>query len=187
MPTDEALISVDIEASGPTPSTGSMVSIGACLVDDPSTAVYIELKPLTDRPWTDETARVHGLDRTKLERDGLDPRRAMERLADWLAEAGRGRQPVFAAFNAPFDWMFVADYFHRFLGRNPFGASALDIKAYYMGSERVPRWSETTHRHVKQRLGVDAAHTHNALDDAREQAQLIRLLLAGREEPVRGT
>jgi ribonuclease T len=187
MPDEEVLVSIDIEASGPTPGTGSLLSIGACLVDDPSIAIYIELKPLADMPWTDETARIHGLDRARLERDGLPPGEAMKRLADWLADVGGGRQPVLTAFNAPFDWMFVADYFHRFLGRNPFGVSALDMKAYYMGRERVPRWSQTTHRHVKRRLEVDTAHTHGALEDAREQAQLMRLLLADSETSVGGT
>ena len=27
--------------------------------------------------------------------------------------------------------MFVNDYFHRFLGRNPFGHAALDLKAFF--------------------------------------------------------
>ena len=41
---------------------------------------------------------------------------------------------VFVGFNAPFDWSFVNYYFHRFLGHNPFGFTAVDIKAYYMGA-----------------------------------------------------
>ena len=54
---------------------------------------------------------------------------------------------MFVALNAPFDWMFINDYFHRYLGANPFGHSALDIKAYYMGLSGVT-WSETSMKHI---------------------------------------
>jgi len=176
MPREEALVSVDVETSGPSPSTGSLLSIGACLVDDPATGLYLELQPVASLPWTEEAARIHRLDRERLLREGLAPEQAMGRFEAWLARACSGRQPVFVGFNAGFDWMFVDDYFQRHLGRNPFGPSALDIKSYYMGRERVALWSETTHRHVRQRYPVAIEHTHNALDDAREQAELMRLL-----------
>lgn len=183
--TPETLVSVDIETSGQSPSVGSMVSIGACIVEDPATSIYLEIKPLADRPWSDEAERVHGLDRARLERDGLAPKAAMERLADWLAEVGLGSQPVFVGFNAPFDWMFVADYFWRYIGRNPFGVSALDLKAYYMGRERIARWADTRRQHVDEQLKLEADHNHNALDDARGQASVARLLL-GLEGAVEG-
>ncbi len=35
----------------------------------------------------------------------------------------------FVAFNASFDWMFVKDYFHRFLGRNTFGHADVQDQA----------------------------------------------------------
>lgn len=181
----EILVSVDIEASGQSPSVGSMVSIGACLVADPGTSIYLELKPLADRPWSDEAERVHGLDRARLERDGLTPKAAMERLADWLAEVGGSSQPVFVGFNAPFDWMFVADYFWRYLGRNPFGVSGLDLKSYYMGRERVTRWEETRRVHIDEQLKLEPDHNHNAVDDARGQAALARVLL-GLQAPSEG-
>jgi ribonuclease T len=176
--TSEVWVSVDIEASGPSPSTGSLLSIGACLVDDPGVAFYVELQPIDGLPWSDAAQLIHGLDQRRLEQDGLPPTVAMERLADWLADVADGRQPVFVGFNAPFDWLFVADYFHRFLARNPFGISALDMKAYYMGRERVSQWAATTHAHVNERYGVATPHTHNALDDAREQAALMQLMQA---------
>src|SRR5512141_1807255 len=119
--TQEVLISVDIEASGESPSTGSLLSIGACLVDDPNVGVYIELKPEPDRPWSAEAEGVHGLSADRLAQDGLEPAAGMHRFERWVAQAADGRWPVFVGFNAPFDWMFVADAFWRYLGRNPFG------------------------------------------------------------------
>lgn len=177
MTDDEILVSVDIEASGPSPGTGSLLSIGACLVKDPQDGFYVELKPLPDLPWSDEAEAVHRLQRDHLEQNGLEPRQAMAAFDAWLADAAVGHRPVFVGFNAPFDWMFVADYFERYLGRNPFGISALDLKAYYMGRHRIARWSETTSRHVEQRFRVKTLHSHNALDDARGQAELCLLLL----------
>lgn len=176
MPSDEIFISVDVEASGPSPSTGSLIAIGACVVDDPSVAFYVELRPLPGRPWHEDAAAIHGLSRRRLESAGRAPADAMKEFAAWLETAAAGRRPVFVGFNATFDWMWVADYFHHFLGRNPFGISGLDIKAYYMARYGVRRWSETGRVQVARRLGLSEDHSHNALDDAREQALLFRRL-----------
>ncbi|MEX2546399.1 MAG: 3'-5' exonuclease [Chloroflexota bacterium] len=177
----EVLVSVDVETSGQSPSVGSLLSIGACLVDEPAVELYLELKPLADRPWSDEAEAIHKLDRSRLEEEGLTPETAMERFAAWLIDAcGRDSRPVFVGFNSPFDWMFVADYFWRYLGRNPFGVSALDLKSYYMGREHVTRWSETRRVNVDRQLRCDPDHSHHALDDARGQAAIARVLL-GRE------
>lgn len=174
---EEALVSVDIEASGPSPATGSMLSMGACLVDDPAVGIYIELRPIEGHVWDASAERIHGLNRERLEVEGLEPQAAMEQLADWLAEACTGRRPVFVGFNAPFDWMYVADYFWRYIGRNPFGVSALDLKSYYMASAGESTWERTRRIYIDERLGIDPDHNHHALDDARGQARLARLLL----------
>ncbi len=175
--TEEVLISVDIEASGDSPSTGSLLSIGACLVDDPTIAIYLELKPEPGRPWSAEAQAVHRLTPERLERDGLLPAAAMQRLEDWVLSVAAGRWPVFVGFNAPFDWMFVADALWRHLGRNPFGISALDLKSLYMGRTGVTSWAETRKLHIEERLDIHFEQTHNALDDARDQALLARALL----------
>ena len=66
----------------------------------------------------------------------------MRSFVDWVDTVAAGRRPVFVGFNATFDWMFVADYVWRFVGRNPFGISGLDIKALYLGRhlDEVRRW-----------------------------------------------
>ena len=176
MTREEILVSVDIEASGPSPSTGSLIALGACLVDEPAVGIYLELQPIPGHPWSHEAEAVHGLTPEHLAKQGLEPGLAMRRLNGWLADVAAARQPVFVGFNAPFDWMFVADYCHRFLGANPFGISALDIKAYYMGRQRIERWADTARLLVADRYGLDKTHSHHALDDAREQAQLMRVL-----------
>jgi len=176
---NETWISVDVETSGPTPSTGSLLSVGACLVDRPEEGIELLLRPDPALPWSDEAEVVHGLHRATLDRDGLEPRAALLALDAWLASVvPNGSRPVFVALNAPFDWMFVADAAWRHLGRNPFGISALDIKALYLGShlEAVGAWAATTRHDMLKRYPVDLPHTHRALDDAREQAALCRAI-----------
>ena len=179
---DETWISVDIETSGPTPGIASLLSIGACLVDDPDTGIELLLRPDPALGWSAEAETVHGLDRARLERDGLDPADAFAELAAWVARVvPADHRPVFVALNAPFDWMFVADGFWRHLGRNPFGTNALDLKALYLGRhlDVVTRWAETSRLRMIERYPVRLPHRHEALGDAREQAELCRMILAG--------
>ena len=176
----ETWISVDVETSGPTPGTGSLLAIGACLVDRPEEGIELLLRPDPALPWSDDAEAVHRLSRERLASDGLEPREAMERLAAWLERVvPAGARPVFVGFNAPFDWMFVAEYSWRHLRRNPFGISALDLKALYLGRHlgEVTTWADTSSDHVRARYPVDLPHTHGALDDAREQAAICRLIL----------
>jgi DNA polymerase III epsilon subunit-like protein len=179
---DETYISVDIEASGPAPSVYSLLSIGACVAFDPAQTFYVELQPVTDA-FTDEAMAVGGLDLERLRTEGVAPREAMVRFDEWVrAVTPVGRRPMFVAFNAAFDWMFVADYFHRFLGHNPFGHKALDIKALYMGAVAA-RWDETSFRHLATHYRVEQqVLSHNALEDAVAQAGLFRRVVTVLED-----
>jgi DNA polymerase III epsilon subunit-like protein len=175
----ETWISVDVETSGPTPASGSLLAIGACLVDSPEEGIELLLRPDPGLPWREDAEAVHHLSRDRLAREGLEPGRAMELLAEWVERhVPPGGRPVFVAFNAPFDWMFVADYFWRFLGHNPFGISALDLKAYYMSRADVAEWEHTHRQNVDAYLGMAPNHNHHALDDARGQALLAQRLLS---------
>ena len=169
-------ISVDVETAGPSPSLHSLLSIGACTVSEPRKTFYVEFKPVTDEALPEALA-ISGLSLEKLGEHGVPPAEAMARFASWLdAVTPPGERPVFVAFNAPFDWMFVNDYFHRFLGRNPFGHSALDIKALYMGSAGVS-WGETGWRSVASRYLEGRHLTHHALRDAIDQAEILERIL----------
>jgi inhibitor of KinA sporulation pathway (predicted exonuclease) len=72
--------------------------------------------------------------------------------------------------------MFVNDYFHHFIGRNPFGHSALDIKAFYMGLTGSC-WHETNMTNVTRHYLGERHLSHHALHDALDQAELFRLML----------
>lgn len=174
-PLTEKYISVDIEASGPIPGEYSMLSVGACVVGDLETNFYAEIKPLNGH-FIQRAMEVNGLSLKELMITGEEPAAAMARFKSWLESwCGEQYKPVFIGFNATFDWSFVNWYFVKFLGKNPFGISGLDIKAYYMGKISCT-WRETNKREVKRAYPVNLPHTHNALDDAKEQAALFAQL-----------
>jgi ribonuclease T len=174
---DATFVSVDVETAGPNPSDYSLLSIGACLVADLSRVFYVEIQPVCRRT-TSEAMAIHGLSLDRLTSEGQPPPEAMRLFAGWLDEAiPDGRSPVFVGFNAAFDWMFVNDYFHRFFGRNPFGYAAFDIKSYYMGLAGVS-WDETAKRRLASRFPGIESLTHNALQDAIDQAKLLRQMQA---------
>ncbi|WP_394245289.1 exonuclease domain-containing protein [Halopseudomonas laoshanensis] len=177
MMNDELYVSVDVETSGPVPGIYSLLSIGACLVSEPTQSIYLELQP--DGVKHDpEAVAVTGLDLCKLEREGLPPQVAMLKLDQWLNQVCSADQKiVFVGLNAPFDWSFINYYFHKYSGTNPFGFTALDMKAYYMGVTGC-RWRETKSSQMTARFNPQSAPNHNALDDARFQGELFALMLA---------
>lgn len=176
----EILVSVDVEADGPIPGDYSMVSLGAAVVGATDKNFYMELCPISDR-FVPEALAISGLSRIKLLGEGVSPRQGMMLLDQWIKAVCEGGKPIFVGFNATFDWMFVHWYFIHFLGKDPFGISGWDIKAYYAGKADCEKWAETSKRNMKkERPGLLAGmkHTHNALDDAIEQAELFKRLKA---------
>jgi ribonuclease T len=168
------LVSVDVETAGPNPADYSLLSIGACTLAAPRRDFYIELQP-TSMKYTDEAMAIHSLDFDELAKTGKKASQAMKLFADWLLESvPPGRRPLFLGFNAPFDWMFIGDYFHHYLGRNPFGHSALDVKSFYMGFGQI-EWAETS---MKKITNIELRH--NALEDACDQATLFKKIVSGK-------
>lgn len=167
----ECYISVDVEAAGPIPGTYSLLAIGACVVGNTEQSFYSELKPINEA-FVAKAMAVHGLFLEKLKENGEVPAVAMARFEQWIIHVSGGGRPVFVAFNATFDWMFVHWYFVTYPGRDPFGVSGLDIKAYAMGKHRLS-WGETVKKNVKKFYPTNQPHTHNALDDAKEQAEMF--------------
>lgn len=177
----EILISVDVETSGPIPGEYSLLSIGACAVDDPEQRFECQLKPISDQA-DPKALEVSGLSLETLAETGLAPEEAMARFEAWAkAQADNDGELVFVGFNAAFDWSFVNYYFHRFLGRNPFGFTALDIKAYYMGAAAT-NWRDTKSSAMRAVLRPQSEGDHDALHDALFQAELFRLARAGRSK-----
>lgn len=172
---EEIYISVDVETSGSIPGEFSMLSLGACVVENTNKTFYVELKPLNDN-FNPKALEVNKLSMEKLKIGGELPANAMAKFETWIKETVGESRAVFVGFNATFDWSFTHWYFMKFLGRDPFGISGIDIKAYFMGMKKV-KWGETTKKNVKKFFPSTQRHTHNALEDAIEQAEIFKKML----------
>jgi DNA polymerase III alpha subunit (gram-positive type) len=173
----EVFISVDVETAGPIPGEYSMLSIGACNVDDETQGFSCEIKPINQNA-DPKALEVSGLSLAQLQESGLTPVDAMKMFHAWAkSQASNDETLVFVGLNAAFDWSFVNYYFHKYVGENPFGFAALDIKAYYMGATGCA-WSETRSSRLSADLKPQLHSDHTALRDARYQAELFRLMRA---------
>src|SRR5262249_48216664 len=103
------------------------------------------------------------------------PEDVMKNYAAWLKKLP-GR-PVFVAYPAGFDFLFVYWYLIRFAGESPFSFSALDIKTYAMALLKT-EYREAVKRNMPRSWFDDFPHTHVALDDAIEQGALFCNMLA---------
>jgi len=157
-----------------------MLSIGACVVGDPEASFYAELKPISEQVIA-QAIKVVGKPLEHFTKCGREPKVVMAEFEEWVKAISSGQTPIFVGFNAVFDWAFVNWYFHTYLGRNPFGIAPLDIKAYFMGLKGV-EWEDTRSSRIPEMFKGPAAQTHNALDDARPQAQMFERMLRRAQE-----
>lgn len=173
---DELYISVDVETAGPIPGLYSILSLGACVVGSPSLTFYTVFQPISEQ-FIPEALKVSGFSLEELVKTGRPPKEAMTAFHHWLKGIAAQQLPVMVGFNASFDWAFINWYFHTFLGENPLGIGALDIKSYYMGLSGC-LWQEATSNHLPRQYQPTHQQTHNALDDAIAQAEIFQKLLA---------
>ncbi|MER6732407.1 3'-5' exonuclease [Streptomyces puniciscabiei] len=181
-------ISVDIEADGPIPGPYSMLSIGAAVAgtqdgdgftpaDPEQQTFYRELRPISEE-FVPEALAVSGLDRDRLRAEGTEPALALAEFSAWVIKVSAGAQPVMCGYPASYDWTFLYWYLIRFTGESPFGHSGcLDMKTLYATKAGLPLRAVakgTMPRHLLSRR----RHTHHALDDAIEQAELLANLMA---------
>ncbi|CCK26474.1 exonuclease [Streptomyces davaonensis JCM 4913] len=181
-------ISVDIEADGPIPGPYSMLSIGAAVAgvqdadgfvpaDPEACTFYRELRPIS-ADFVPEALAVSGLDRERLGREGSEPAVALGEFSRWVREAGQGAQPVMCGYPASYDWTFLYWYLIRFTGSSPFGHSGcLDMKTLYATKAGLPLRAVAKGTMPRELLSR-RRHTHHALDDAIEQAELFANLMA---------
>ncbi|MFI6037275.1 exonuclease domain-containing protein [Streptomyces sp. NPDC051315] len=180
-------ISVDIEADGPIPGPYSMLSLGAAVAgvqdadgftaaDPTARTFYRELRPISEE-FVPEALAVSGLDRERLRTEGLEPTVVLARFTRWVREVSGDAQPVMCGYPASYDWTFLYWYLIRFTGSSPFGHSGcLDMKTLYATKAGVPLRS-VAKRSMPAQLLPRRPHTHHALDDAVEQAELFARLM----------
>jgi hypothetical protein len=177
----EIYVSTDVETDGPIPGPHSMLSFASAayladksLVD--TFAVNLELLPgATGDPRTMEFWSRNPEAWAKARENPQDPATAIPQYVSWLKKLP-GR-PVFVAYPAGFDFLFVYWYLIRFAGESPFSHSALDIKTYAMAMLKVG-YRDSTKRNMPRRWFDPIRHRHVALDNAIEQGALFCNMLA---------
>lgn len=177
----EIYISTDVETDGPIPGPHSMLSVGsaAYTADKQLIATFsANLETLPDARADPKTAvwwagqpAAWAACRVDLE----EPAAAMARYVEWIKSLP-GR-PVFVAYPAGFDFLFVYWYLMRFVGESPFSHSALDMKSFAMALLKTD-YRDSTKRNMPKRWFDKLPHTHVALDDAIEQGALFCNMLA---------
>jgi len=173
---EEIYVSTDVETDGPIPGPNSMLSFAsaAFLADKTLVGTFsanLELLPGAvgdpkTMAWWGENRDAWDASRQNLRA----PAEAMIEYLRWVK--GLPGKPVFVAYPAGFDFMFVYWYLIRFAGESPFSFSALDVKSYAMAMLGVP-YREAVKRNMPRAWFDDVPHTHVALDDAIEQGRMF--------------
>jgi hypothetical protein len=180
-PLPEIFVSSDVETDGPIPGVYSMLSFASAAYSSDKQLIgtfSANLETLPDAiahpktmAWWQTQPEAWQACRTDLQQ----PEPAMQNYLAWLK--GLPGLPVFVAYPAAFDFMFVYWYLIRFTGESPFSHSALDIKTYAMALLKKP-YRESTKKNMPARWFDDLPHTHIVLDDAIEQGALFCNILA---------
>jgi hypothetical protein len=172
----EIYVSTDVETDGPIPGPHSMLSFAsAAYLPDKSlistfTANLETLPGATGHPETMAWWAQHPEAWAAARCSPEYPADAMRRYVGWFKELPG--KPVFVAYPAAFDFLFVYWYLIRFTGDSPFSFSALDIKSYAMAMLKT-EYHETSKRNMPREWFDPLPHTHQALDDAIEQGALF--------------
>jgi hypothetical protein len=177
----EIYLSTDVETDGPIPGPNSMLSFASAAFKPDKTligtfAANLELLPAAagdpkTMEWWKSQPRAWEACRADLQ----SPESAMKRYVEWIK--GLPGKPVFVAYPAGFDFLFVYWYLIRFTGASPFSHSALDIKTYAMAMLGKD-YRDSVKRNMPGRWFDPSPHTHVALDDAIEQGKLFCNMLA---------
>jgi hypothetical protein len=177
----EVYVSTDVETDGPIPGPHSMLSFGsaAYLADKTLVATFnanLETLPeATPHPKTMQWWQTQPAAWEACRRNLKAPEAAMREYVSWL-KALPGK-PVFVGYPAVFDYMFIQWYLIRFAGESPFSFVGLDIKTFAWAMLKID-FRDTVKSRMPKRWFDDLPHTHEALDDAREQGALFCNMLA---------
>jgi hypothetical protein len=176
--------SADVETDGPIPGPYSMLSLALVYAgrfdgekferpESYADTFYRELRPISDT-FEIEAMAINGLDRDRLMKSGDSPDEAMTAASAWVKSVAGSGRPVLVAYPLSFDWTWLYWYFVRF-ARNgsPFNhSSCFDLKTAVAVKRRVPV-SQAGRDQLDPALRPTGSHTHHALDDAIEQAEIF--------------
>jgi DNA polymerase III alpha subunit (gram-positive type) len=172
----EIYISTDVETDGPIPGPHSMLSLGsaAYTADKHLVSTFSAnletLEQASAHPKTSEWWATQPQAWAACRQDLEAPEAGMRRYVEWVKSLDG--KPVFVAYPAGFDFLFVYWYLMRFVGESPFSHSALDVKSFAMAVMKTD-FRDSTKRNMPKRWFDPLPHSHVALDDAIEQGAMF--------------
>jgi DNA polymerase III epsilon subunit-like protein len=193
----DVYFSADVETDGPIPGPFSMLSFALVYAGayDGNKFVkptryeqhfYAELKPISAE-FDIEALRVNGIDRDKLVREGQTPEAVMHAASEWVQNIAGDGKPVLVAYPLSFDWSWLYWYFIRFCSQSPFNYSrCFDIKTAFAVKAHLPI-ADAGRSRMEFKLRPHRSHTHHALDDAIEQAEIFANVFQWEGRSGRGT
>jgi hypothetical protein len=180
----DAYFSADVETDGPIPGPFSMLSFALVYAgsfdgkifkrpSEYTNTFYRELRPISDE-FQAEALKVNGLDRGRLLAEGTSAAIAMTEATQWIRNVAGHTTPVLVAYPLSFDWAWLYWYFIRFSEYgSPFGYSrCFDLKTALSIKSSTPIAASGRSKLVPS-LQSTREHTHHALDDAIEQAEIF--------------
>lgn len=181
----DVYFSADVETDGSIPGPYSLLSFGLVFAgrfDGRSferprqydQTFYRELKPISTT-FEAEALAVNRMDRQRLTREGQEPSDAMTAACRWVRNVAGDARPVLVAYPLSFDWTFLYWYFVRYSADgSPFNhSSCFDIKTAIAVKKHLPIAQSGRAGLAGLNLDSKRPHTHNALDDAKEQADIF--------------
>lgn len=176
--------SADVETDGPIPGPFSILSFALVFAgsfdgraferpENYDDVFYRELRPIS-RSFQPKALEVNGLDREALVVSGAMPELAMTEAFKWVSQKSQGGVPVLVAYPMSFDWTWLYWYFVKFCAEgSPFGYShCFDVKTAIAVKGGRPI-SMAGRSKIPEFLRSSRKHTHHAVDDAIEQAEIF--------------
>lgn len=196
---EKKYVSFDVEASGRVPGKNSLLSLGACLVNDFSKSFYAEIKPISsifnimamrigslwlrclDQHENDESCNPNHANFNPsrvleiLDAQWITPKQAMSNYVDWVKTHTIWYKPVEVAAPIKFDAMWVTYYIENFCTpeSHPFWYTGwVDINSLLQGA------TGNLDASIKDlQLRDERWLPHNALEDAIQQAKEFQVVL----------
>lgn len=171
---DESIIVYDLETTGLSVQSDSVLSIGAATISKQAIALGNTFHEVLATPSVDlnrESQLIHGLTLGDLAA-GSPPRAALLRFLEY------GTHRIWAAYHAEFDRVMLRKTIESWLGTD-FDPRPIDVAelAPMLFPEKGPVVSPLDH--WLDAFGLTAHERHNALDDAMVTAELMLVILDG--------
>lgn len=172
------LLSIDTETTGTDPFSDHIVEVAAVRLDHDGELLSgwsTIVDPGVEIPT--EAAAVHGITTSKAMAEGVQPKEALEKVADLIHEAALAGEPI-VMFNARFDWPILLSEAERHQVEIFPYAAILDP---FLIDRMVDQY-----RKGGRKLGLVAAHygvelkeeeAHGALADAVASGRVMRRLV----------